>query len=99
MLVIENNFDAFDPSLGRWSVVWFSDLADKPEVLWRVFAALAKKIQRGEDIFKYLESLSRGGKYDAIAKYIEVKPGLFGTTVNVKAIAEDLLGLGAKNAT
>jgi hypothetical protein len=99
MLAIENNFSDFEPGIHRWAIVWFSEMADNPSVLWKIFASIARKVQQGEDIFEYLERLSRSGKYDAIAKHIEIKPGTHGVSIDIKAIFEDLLGLGLKHAT
>jgi hypothetical protein len=51
-------------------------------------------VRKGENIFDYLEGVSRKQKYASISKYIEIKTGLFGTSIDVKAIIEDLLGVG-----
>ena len=98
MLVIGDDFKRFDPSVHRWSQVWFSDFWKKTDSIWRVFAALAQKVQRGENIFEYLEGVSQKQTCTAISKYIEIKLGLFGTSIDVKAILEDSLGIG-NNAT
>ena len=95
MLVIGEDFKKFDPNTHKWSLVWFSDFWKKKDSIWRVFAALAQKVRNGEDIFDYLEGVSRKKKYTAISKYIEIKPDLFGTSIDVKAILEDLLGIGS----
>jgi hypothetical protein len=92
MLVIGEDFKRFDPNIHRWSLIWFSDFWEKTDSIWRVFAALAQKVQRGENIFDYLEGVSRKQKYATISKYIEIKPGLFGTSIDVKAILGDLFG-------
>jgi hypothetical protein len=94
MLVIGEDFKSFDPKIHRWTLVWFSDFWKKTDSIWRVFAALAQKVRKGENIFDYLEGVSRIQKYASISKYIEIKTGLFGTSIDVKAIIEDLLGVG-----
>ena len=94
MLVIGEDFKGFNPKTHRWSLVWFSDFWKKKNSIWRVFAALAQKVRIDEDIFNYLEGVSRKQKYAAISKYIEIKPGLYGTSIDVKSIIEDLLGIG-----
>jgi hypothetical protein len=91
MVAVENDFAQFEPSLHRWGVVWFSDLERDPATLWKVFSALARKVQRGEDLFDYLRELSKNAKFKQAATYIEAKPGAFGVSINIKAIAEDLL--------
>ncbi len=94
MLVTGEDFKKFDPKIHRWSLVWFSDFWKKTDSIGRVFAALAQKVQRGENIFDYLEGVSRKRKYAKISKYIEIKPGLLGTSIDVEAILEDLLAIG-----
>ena len=92
MIAIEDDFAMFEPNLHRWGVVWFSDLERDPATLWKVFSALARKVQRGEDLFEYLRTLSQNAMYKQAATYIEAKPGIFGISINIKAIAQDLLG-------
>lgn len=93
MLAMEDDFDKFGPARHRWRVVWFSDLPDRPQDLWRVFSAIARKVQRDEDLFDYLKGISRKAKYQAFSNCIEIKPGIFGISVDVRAIMEEMLGL------
>ena len=94
MLDIQEDFKKFDPKAHRWSIVWFSDFWKKTDSIWRVFATLARKVRSDENLFDYLEGISRKQKYAKVSKYIEIKPGLCGTSIDVKAILEDLLGIG-----
>src|SRR5271163_1777865 len=89
MLIIDNTFDNFDPHLNKWSVIWFSEFYERPGAIDRLFGALANKVRRGEDIFEWAASLSKKKQYSKFSKYFEIKPGIFGVTLNVKSALED----------
>jgi hypothetical protein len=93
MLIIGEDFEKFDPKVHRWSLVWFSDFWKKPDSIWRVFAVIAQKVQRGDSIFDYFYDVSRKEKYASFSKHFEIKPGVFGTSIDVKAILHDLFGI------
>jgi len=93
MLVIDQDFQAFDPSQHPWGVIWFSDFWKNTDSIYRLFAALARKTQEDEDVFAYLRSVaekSTVGKWGKLASYVELKPKLFGISIDVGAILEDL---------
>lgn len=93
MVIINQDFQGFDPQIHQWAVVWFSDFFDKPDCIYRVFAGLAQKVRDEKDMFEYLAVLAKKDKYREIAKHIEIKPGFGGISIDVKALMEDLLGL------
>ena len=87
MLGIRENFADFSPLSSTWAIVWFSDFREKPDCIYRVFGALAQMVRRQEDVLQYPQSLSVPGKR---ADAIEIKPGAFGVSINVKALLQDL---------
>ena len=92
MLVIDKGFKEFDPESHHWAVVWFSDFYKDPGSLYRLFGALSKKVRKGDDVLAYLKSVARKEKFKKVAKYFEFKtPKVFGVSIDIKAIAEDLL--------
>lgn len=93
MLIIGEDFERFQPKVDRWSLVWFSDFRKNKDSIWRVFAVIAQKIQKGVNIFDYFYGISRKEKYASFSKYFEIEPGIFGTSIDVKAILSDLLGI------
>lgn len=94
MLVVDRNFKDFDPGLHQWAIVWFSNFYGDPGSLYRLFGALSRKTRMGEDVLAYLKSITRKEKFKKLGKYFELKkPEIFGISVDVKAIIEDLLGL------
>jgi hypothetical protein len=93
MLIIDRPFGQFDPTEHRWNIIWFSRFQETPGSIYRLFGCLARKVKAGEDIFEWAGSLARKEKYAEFAKYFQVKPGLFGVTLDVKAIFQDMAGL------
>ena len=94
MLIINQDFEEFDPEHHPWSVVWSSDFWDKTDTIYRLFGTLAQKARRDEDLFPYLCSVARKEKYKTLAKYVELKtPKVFGISIDVKAILRDIAGV------
>jgi hypothetical protein len=95
MLIINTDFKAFSPKEHSWSIIWFSEHWEKPDRIYRIFGQLARKIQSGEDIFSMLRSEAKQKHYRKWAKYFELKPGIFGCTIDAKALFEDVTGIDA----
>lgn len=94
MLLIEKGFNDFNPESDRWGIVWFSNFYDKPESVYRLFGALARKVRQNEDVFVFLSATTKKDKYKKFGKYFELKkPEVFGVSIDVQAIIEDLLGV------
>ena len=93
MLITRKAFQAFDPREADWAIVWFSSFRETPDSIYRVFGSLARKIERGENVFKYAKALATKAKYKRFGKYFELKtPELFGVSLDVKAMLEDMTG-------
>lgn len=96
MLVIDTDFEVFSPTNDRWAVVWFSDLATYAKDLPRLFHRVAELSRAGGDVFEYLKRLvlkanvKKAAKLGRIAKYFEVKPQVFGISIDVGKILEDV---------
>lgn len=94
MLVINKNFDTFSPESDQWGIVWFSNFYEKPDSIYRLFGALAKKVRRKEDLFAFLRDISAKEKYKKWGRYFELKkPEIFGVSIDVEAIVEDIMGV------
>jgi hypothetical protein len=65
-------------------------LLERPRINLKTFDSLAKKASNGEDIFHWVASLSKKVKNAKYRSYFDVKPGIFGVTLNAKALLEDL---------
>lgn len=96
MLVIDRDFEAFDPANDRWAVIWFSDLSTYAKDLPRLFHKLAQLSRAGENVFECLKRLvlkeraKKAAKLGRVARYFEVKPQIFGISIDVGKIVEDM---------
>ena len=90
ILVIDRDFAVFNPGEHPWTIIWMSDFFKEPEKIYRLFGSLARRVERGEDIFEYVQSLARKQKVKKAGKYFELKPGIFGASVDIKAMLQDL---------
>lgn len=77
-------------------MVWFSDLSTYAKDLPRLFHKLAQLSRAGEDVFEYLKQLAlkrvgkKAAKLGRIAKYLELKPNVFGISIDVGKVVEDI---------
>jgi hypothetical protein len=94
MLIIDRDFEAFDPAKDRWAVVWFSETTGKD--LPKLFHKLSQLSRTGENVFEYLKGLAlkdeakKAAKLGHIARYFELKPQIFGVSIDVGKILEDV---------
>jgi hypothetical protein len=85
LLVIDTSFAEFDPRAHRWAVLWFSDV--EPKDIPRLLGRFAGALRREEDLFALIEKRRRQRRLKSLAQFFEVKPGLFGCSVNLTAAA------------
>jgi hypothetical protein len=100
MLIIDKDFNKFDPKQDHWAVIWFSDYKDNVSDFPNVLHHLAKLSREHSDIFAYVQSVARKKELknciDSIAqvgKYFIFGnvpiPGT-GVSIDVKAILADI---------
>ncbi len=93
ILIIDKDFKDFEPNKHQFVIIWLSDYVGDPDQVHNVLLRLLRKIKTGSNLFKELQE-NRGKKwYQKWAKYVEVKPKVFGVTLNAKGILEEALGL------
>jgi hypothetical protein len=100
MLIIDRDFDAFDPKQDRWAVIWFSDLREVyAQELAHLFHKLALLSRQERDLLQYLKRLvlrhevQDAAKLGRLTKYFDLgKPEFFGISVDVQAIVTDVIG-------
>ncbi|MBK6950309.1 MAG: hypothetical protein IPH16_21505 [Haliscomenobacter sp.] len=68
LLVIREDFRAFDPSVHPWGILWFGDYWDDPDAIWRVLDTLTRKLRSGEDLFAYFQHLREAPDTKALIK-------------------------------
>lgn len=88
MLIIDVDFEEFDPQQHRWAIVRFSDYP--VAAIPKIFHQLAMVTRKNENIFRYLQVLMTTKNLGKAASYFEIKPEIFGVSINVSAIIEDL---------
>jgi hypothetical protein len=104
LLVLDRQLWTFDPREHGYALIWLSDFQGEPQAIRPVLQTLARKTRRGEDVLEYLrdvaERTQREARRDAVAgsvglaarlaSYIEIKPQLFGVSIDVKALLRDI---------
>ena len=93
ILIMDEDFNSFKPNGHHWVIIWFSDYQGDPAQGHKVLQQLLRKIRAGSNLFIDLQE-NRGKKwYRKWAKYVEVKPKVFGVSVDAKGIFEEASGL------
>ncbi len=92
IMVINTDFAVFETDEHPWTIIWMSDFFKEPKTIYRLFGSLARRVERGENVFEYLRSVARKHKIHNVSKHFELKPGVFGASIDVKALLEDLMG-------
>lgn len=92
MLVIQTDFADFDPRKHTWSVIWFSEFEKSVDEITKLFHRLAVMAKKNEEIFTFLKKVVQQHRFKKWGKYFELKPGVFGCTIDAKAILADLAG-------
>jgi hypothetical protein len=89
MLILDRDYADFDPKKHPWAIVWLEDY--NPDTLYKVFTKLAR-LARAPDV-DLLERLRRSAAENSVKSaarrllgVFEIKPGLFGVSLNVNAL-------------
>lgn len=104
ILIIDQEFAQFDPREHGYAIIWLGDYHSEPEAIRPLLQVLAQKTRRDEDVIGYLRDVAEKVQDDArrtelddavgtaarIASYVEVKPTLFGVSIDLKAILRDI---------
>ncbi|MEO1438168.1 MAG: hypothetical protein AAFV80_21680, partial [Bacteroidota bacterium] len=57
LLIIDTDFDQFDPQSDNWSIIWISDYQKDEQAVAELFFSLQRQLKRGKDLFAYLDDL------------------------------------------
>ena len=90
LLIINTSFKDFDPQQHPWAIIWFSG---NPDQINKVFGHLIRITRKGENIFDYFQIAKTKKWYQKYAKHIEIKPNIYGISVDAKGIFEEITGL------
>jgi hypothetical protein len=104
LLVLDRKLREFDPREHQDGLIWMSDFQAKPDEIRSVLQTLARMTTSGDDVIAYLRELAERAQKEAraeqagaavglaarIASYFEIKPQLFGVSIDLKAILADI---------
>jgi hypothetical protein len=106
VVVIDQPFGEFDPREHPYAVIWLSDFQADPGSVRPMLQALARKTRSKEkdDVILYLRDIAkdeRDGEHRdqaasavstaaRLASYVEIKPSVFGVSVDLKAVLRDI---------
>jgi hypothetical protein len=104
LLVLDRKLREFDPREHQYGLIWMSDFQAKPDEIRSVLQTLARMTTSGDDVIAYLRELAERAQKEAraeqagaavglaarIASYFEIKPQLFGVSIDLKAILADI---------
>jgi hypothetical protein len=106
IVVIDRAFRDFDPREHPYAVIWLSDFQADPESVRPMLQTLARKTKSktDDDVILYLRDVAEkaqntrrrdraGGAVGTaaqVASYIEIKPRVFGVSIDLKAVLRDI---------
>jgi hypothetical protein len=106
IVVIDQEFGNFDPRDHAHAVIWLSDFENDPRSVRPLLQMLARKTRSraGDDVILYLRDVAQRAQ-DAtardqalgvvstaarLASYVEIKPTVFGVSIDLKAVLRDI---------
>jgi hypothetical protein len=97
VVVVDRAWRTFDPREHAYAIIWLSDFAENAGEIPKVLHELARRAKQGDDVIGYLRDVAEAAQLDEhigrlarLASYFEVKPSVFGVSIDVKAILSDL---------
>jgi hypothetical protein len=93
MLIINKDFQEFDPRQHPWTIVWFSEHRDHPDQVYKVLSRIVRIVRSGSSLFEHFKANEKKSWYQKWAKFVEIKPEVYGISVDAKGILEEALGL------
>ena len=106
IVVIDQAFRDFDPREHPYVVIWLSGFGNDPDSVRPLLQTLARKTKKSEDVIDYLRGVAEQAQQDAhrdqaasamssaarVAGYVQIKPSVFGVSVDLKAVLADIAG-------
>jgi hypothetical protein len=106
IVVIDQPFRDFNPREHAYAVIWLSDFETDPQSVRPLLQTLARKTKSrtGDDVILYLSDVARRanaenardqavgvvGTAARLASYVELKPNVFGVSIDLKAVLRDI---------
>lgn len=110
ILILDHAWSTFDPHEHAYGVIWLSDYREDVGGILRLLQQLAMRTRRGEDLMEYLRDAAErqrrheltehaeatAGAVARVASYVEVRPSIFGISIDLKAILRDIATRGTR---
>ena len=104
LLVLDRAWKEFEPSEHPYAIVWLSGFNEDPKEVRGFLQQIAMRTRRRDDVIEYLHDLAKDARRTAlldkadqsakvlarVASYVEIKPTIFGISVDLKAILRDI---------
>jgi hypothetical protein len=106
IVVIDQPFGDFDPREHAYAVIWLSDFEHDPRSIRPLLQTLARKTKSrpSDDVILYLRDVAERaqdatsrdhaagmiGTAARLASYVEIKPTVFGVSIDLKAVLRDI---------
>lgn len=108
LLILDHPFADFDPREHGYAIIWLSEYQVEPQQILPLLKTLARKTKDGDDVIGYLVEAAARSEQVAladeagaavalaarVASYIEVKPQIFGVSIDLKALLRDIANRG-----
>ncbi|MFN0145950.1 MAG: hypothetical protein ACKVT1_05525 [Dehalococcoidia bacterium] len=105
ILAIDRDFATFNPKEHPYAIIWLSDYKNPNEVR-ALLITLSRLVRAGEDLVGHLHDVAaraqlthdlgdthaRVGTMARLASYVELKPSVFGVSIDLKTILRDIAG-------
>jgi hypothetical protein len=104
ILILDRDWQSFDPYEHPYGIIWVSGFLNDPGAVRPLLQRLALLSRRGDDVIAYLRDVATReqeaaaldktrqgiGLLARVASYIEIKPSVFGVSVDLTALLRDI---------
>lgn len=89
LLILNSDIQSFDPKSHKWLYISFREFLDEYGVvkiykMKELFDILSTAVKEGKDLFRLAENHIKKDKAVSAHKMIELKPGIFGISLDLK---------------
>lgn len=83
LLIINADFEDFDPRDHKSAFVWFSDFRNDEQGVWQVFDTIARKIEQRQDLIRYLTEIAKEAELGRFQEQLAELPKYVNVTVPI----------------
>lgn len=93
MLIINRSFKDFNPKEHPWAIIKISEHRANPDQVYKIFSRIIRIIRTEGNLFDRFRDNKKKAWYQKWAKFIEIKPKIFGVSIDAKGIIDEAMGL------